>query len=94
MITWTELATRQLDHARDYIALSSSQAVADRIITRIVNTVGRVIEFPLSGRRGRISGTRELVIPNTLFIVAYRVRVGSILILAVYHAAQHWPQSL
>ena len=36
----------------------------------IVRAVRRLLDFPESGRPGRIAGTRELVIPRTPFIAA------------------------
>ncbi len=92
MIAWTEQATRQLDHAHDYIALSNSEEVATRIMMRIVTSVQRLGTFPMSGRSGRIPGTRELVISNTPFVVAYAIDHDRIVVLAVYHGAQQWPE--
>jgi toxin ParE1/3/4 len=92
MIEWTEQAIRQLDHARDYIALSNSEDVADRIAIQIVNSVQQLTRFPLSGRPGRVPGTRELVICNTPFIVAYGLDHGRVVVLAIYHGAQQWPE--
>ena len=92
MIQWTEQATRQLDQAHDYIALSNSEDVADRITLRIVRAVERLDTFPVSGRAGRVPGTRELVIPNTPFVVAYAVEMARIVVLAVYHGSQRWPE--
>jgi toxin ParE1/3/4 len=92
MIEWTEQATRQLDQARDYVALSNTETVADRIVLRIVSLVERLATFPLSGRTGRVAGTRELPIPKTPFIVAYTIEKARIVILGVYHGAQRWPE--
>jgi len=92
MIEWTEQAIRQLDHARDYIALSNSEDVADRIAIQIVNSVQQLTRFPLSGRSGRVPGTRELVISNAAFIVAYGLDHGRVVVLAIYHGAQQWPE--
>jgi toxin ParE1/3/4 len=92
MIEWTEQATRQLDQAHDYIALSNSEEVADRITARILNSVQQLAAFPMSGRAGRVSGTRELVIANTPFIAAYAIEKARIVILALYHGAQRWPE--
>jgi toxin ParE1/3/4 len=91
MIVWAEQATQQLDRARDYIALSNSEDVAVRITMRIVTSVERLTTFPMSGRPGRVAGTRELVVSNSPFIVAYRVEHERIMILAIYHGAQQWP---
>jgi len=92
MIEWTEQATRQLDQAQDYIALSKSQEVATRITMQIVSSVQQLGAFPMSGRAGRVPGTRELVISNTPFIAAYAIEKARIVILALYHGAQPWPE--
>ena len=93
MIEWTEQAIQQLDQARDYIALSNSEEVAARITTLIVTAIQQLSSFPMSGRSGRIPGTRELVISTTLFIAAYAVDSDRIVILALYHGAQQWPEA-
>ena len=93
-IEWTQEATRQLDQAHDYIALSNSEEVAERITTRIVSTIQQLAAFPMSGGSGRVPGTRELVISNTPFIAAYAVDHDRIVILAIYHGAQRWPEPL
>jgi len=46
------------------------------------------------GRPGRASGTRELVISGTPFILPYWVRSGEVEILRVMHASRHWPSDL
>ncbi|MGA7564437.1 MAG: type II toxin-antitoxin system RelE/ParE family toxin [Terriglobales bacterium] len=92
MIEWTEQATRKLDQAHDYIALSNSEEVADRITMQIVTSVQQLATFPMSGRSGRVPGTRELVVSNTPFIAAYAIDQDRIVILAVYHGAQQWPE--
>ncbi len=91
MIEWTDQATRQLDQAQDYIALSSEE-VAARIAARIVTSIQQLGAFPMSGRQGRVLGTRELVISNTPFIAAYSIHRDRVRILAIYHGAQQWPE--
>lgn len=93
MIKWTEQATQQLDQAHDYITLSNNKAVAARITMQIVTTVQQLPAFPMSGKVGRVLGTRELVISNTPFIAAYAIDKADIIILAIYHGAQQWPES-
>jgi toxin ParE1/3/4 len=94
MIEWTKQAVIQLEQARDYIALSNSEEVADKIALKIVRHVEQLDPFPMSGRTGRVVGTRELVIPKTPFIVAYTIDQNRIAILAIYHGAQRWPEVL
>lgn len=93
MIEWTEQAIQQLDQAHDYIALSNSEDVADTVVAHIANSVQQLAAFPVSGRPGRVKGTRELVVPKTPFVVAYIVDKPRIVILAIYHGAQRWPES-
>ena len=90
----TEQALRQLDKAHDYIALSNSEGVATRITALIVASVQQLAAFPMSGRSGRISGTRELVISKTPFVASYAIDRDRIVVLALYHGAQQWPESL
>jgi len=92
MIEWTEQTIRQLDQAHDYITLSNSEEVATRVTMQIVTCVQQLGVFPMSGRAGRVPGTRELVISNTPFIAAYAIEKSRIVILAVYHGAQPWPE--
>ena len=92
MIKWTEQATQQLDQALDHITLSNNRAVAARITMQIVTAVQQLAAFPMAGKAGRVLGTRELVISNTPFVAAYAIDRADIIILAIYHSAQQWPE--
>ena len=94
MIAWTGQAARQLDQAHDYIALSNGKEVAARITAHIVASIQQLAVFPMSGRPGRVPGTRELVISNTPFLAAYTINHDRIIVLAIYHGAQQWPEAL
>jgi toxin ParE1/3/4 len=85
-------ATRHLDQAHDYVTLSNSEEVAARVIMHIATSVQRLATFPMSGRSGRVRGTRELVISNPPFVVAYSIEKDRIVILAIYHGAQQRPE--
>jgi len=93
VIKWTEQATQQLDQAHDYIALSNNKEIATRITMQIATGVQQLAAFPMSGKTGRVPGTRELVISNTPFVAAYAIDKADIVILAIYHGAQLWPES-
>ncbi len=93
-IIWSPEAIEDLISLRAYIA-EESPAGARRIVLRILHDVERLLpDNPHMGRPGRVPGTRELVIPQTTYIVPYRVQRGAIQILRVYHSARRWPDSL
>ncbi len=92
-IVWTEPALRDLAAARAYIALSNPEAAA-RQVEHIVAAVIGLQHFPQSGRPGRRSGTRELVVGKTPFLAPYRIRGDTIEVLRVLHGRQSWPDSL
>jgi toxin ParE1/3/4 len=98
-LEWTEQASRQLDHVRDYIALSNGEELATRVAMQVVTCIQQLTAFPMfgkmSGRSDRVPGTRELVISNTPFIAAYAIDIDKerIVVLALYHGAQQWPEA-
>jgi toxin ParE1/3/4 len=68
-IRWSPTAVSDLESIRDYIAKDSPSA-ARKVANRIKESINRLGTFPLSGKAGRIAGTRELVIPGTSYIAA------------------------
>ena len=91
-VVWTRPATRDLEAIGDHIARDNRRA-ADRVVNRIRNRTRDLAQYPLLGRAGRVANTRELVIPDTRFIVVYRVGNDQVEILAVFHAARRWPDA-
>ena len=90
-IRWTRAAAHQLEFAHACVAADNPSA-ADRLLTRIIQGVNALGEYPLAGREGRVKGTREFVVVNTPYIVAYRVAKSTIQVLALLHARQKWPE--
>lgn len=93
IVTWSPRALAHLRSLRAHIAQSNPEAAADTAST-LLTAVVRLSELPNLGRPGRLAGTRELVVPGTQYIVAYRVRSGRLDILAVFHGRQKWPDQL
>ena len=91
VIQWTTPATEELVWAYEYVAAENPGA-ARRTMNHIWETVQVLARHPMAGRKGRIAGTRELVIPGTPFIVGYRIEKKGVWILAVMHAARKWPE--
>lgn len=89
-IFWSPLALARLQEIRAYIARDDPGA-AERVTTRLVSVVQTLINFPLLGRVGIDSDTRELIVGGTPFIIFYQVKPKRILIRTVWHAAQNRP---
>lgn len=92
-IAWTAPALRDLTAARAYIARENPTAAAQQV-TLILRAVAQLALFPESARAGRWAGTRELVVPNTPFLVPYRIRGETVEVLRVLHGRQSWPETL
>ena len=88
---WTRRALRSLDGIAEHIAHDQPDA-AWRMVSRVRESAAMLDRFPSAGRPGRVSGTRELVIDSTPFIIAYRVRNDAVEILAVLHTSRRWPE--
>ncbi|TXC85522.1 type II toxin-antitoxin system RelE/ParE family toxin [Paraburkholderia azotifigens] len=89
-LEWSVFALEDRDGIFDYIEEDSPRAavvVDDRIRTQ----VRQLLQFPETGRPGRVEGTRELVISRTPYIAAYRITGDTVRIL---HGAQQWPDEM
>ena len=91
-ILWLSDARQDLKNLFLYI-LERNPAAARRIRGRIYLAVQGLADSPNIGRPGRVFGTRELVISQTSYIVAYRVRNDTVEILRVIHGARDWEQA-
>jgi toxin ParE1/3/4 len=90
LIVWTAAALRDLAAVREYIA-AENPAAAERQVQLILDSAARLANFPEIGRSGRVSGTRELVVSRTPYLVPYRLRRDTVQIARVLHARQRWP---
>ena len=91
-VRWTLRALRRLDEIGEYIQKDNPDA-AVLVIARIASAVDMLVDFPTTGRVGRIKGTREVVLADIPYIIPYRVG-QNIEVLTVMHAHQQWPVEL
>jgi toxin ParE1/3/4 len=90
-VVWLPRAERDPETLYTAVAEENPSAALD-LLTRIDTVVPRLGEFPSMGRPGRVTGTRELVVDGTPYILPYRVRNRVVQILRVLHGARRWPQ--
>lgn len=90
MIVWTRSAVNDLDALRTIAELDPRSRAARRVIEAVslLETTAHL------GRPGRVKGTRELVLVDVPYIVAYRVVAGTVEVLRVLHTARRWPRRL
>jgi toxin ParE1/3/4 len=89
-VVWSRRAIRHLVHLREFIEKDSEQNAA-LAVARILKAVDLLRSHPDMGRSGRVLGTRELLVPETPFIIPYRVRHERLELIAIFHGRQKWP---
>lgn len=92
-VVWSRRAIDNLVALRDYIEEDSPDS-ARSIARQILDAAELLTTQPHIGRPGRITGTRELVVAGTPYIIPYRVRGDRLELLAVLHGRQRWPGSI
>ncbi|MDC9604506.1 type II toxin-antitoxin system RelE/ParE family toxin [Xenorhabdus griffiniae] len=87
-IVWTLSANADRKKIREYIALDNP--IAALTIDELISQKAKLlVEHPNTGRRGRIVGTRELVI-HRHYVLVYDIKNESVRILRVLHAARQY----
>ena len=92
-VFWSPRAISHLADLRAYIARDNPDA-AGRVAMALLSAVERLADLPNLGRPGRVSGTRELVVSGTRYVIPYRLRGDSLEVIAVFHGRQRWPKRL
>ena len=88
-LEWRPAARADLLAILDYISDDNPDA-AGRLIDEIEVKVSKLPARPQLYRKGRVAGTREMVVrPN--YLVIYSEDEQTVIVLRVLHAAQQWP---
>ena len=89
-IRWTPTALVDLECLYAYISGDNPNAAAGTV-DRVLLGIEALQRYPDMGRKGRVTGSRELVVAP--FVVAYRSKKNCIEVLGVIHGARRWPDS-
>jgi addiction module RelE/StbE family toxin len=90
-LEWSHFALSDREVIFDYIEAESPRS-AVMVDEAIEATADQLIDFPETGRSGRMPGTRELVVTGLPYVIVYRVMGEIVRILRVLHMAQQWPE--
>lgn len=89
-VRWTTPASNDLYKIVQRIKKDNEPA-ALKTANILYDGCGDLQKFPRRGRKGRISGTRELVFPGLPYIVVYQIQDQVVEVIRIYHGAQEWP---
>lgn len=89
-VIWAPAALRDLDAIFTYISRDNSTA-ALKTVTTIEQGCARLEVLPHRGQPSRMPGKRDLILAPLPYIAVYRVTEAAVIILRIYHHAQHWP---
>jgi toxin ParE1/3/4 len=86
-VVFRKSALFDIENIHRFIARSNPQA-ATKVAMRIREATKRLERFPLSGRRGSVEGTHELIVSRLPYIVVYETASETVEVIAVFHAAE------
>ena len=83
-LRWLDKAIDILDSEASYLAEIDS-SLAKNFVAQVIKQLNHLETETHLGRPGKISGTRELLIDDSPYIIAYRVKHSFIEILEIIH---------
>lgn len=90
-VNLTPQARDDLAAIRDWISQDDLRA-AERVVSRILQTIEMFGSFPMLGYEGREAGTREFSVVGLPYIIVYAIQSESELdVLTVVHARRQYP---
>ena len=88
-VVWSLGASAQREAIFDYIESKDPNAAAkmDQLFAEAAERLGK---FPMIGRPGKITGTREFI-PHPNYRLVYETAGDRVFILTLVHVARRWP---
>jgi len=86
-VRWSDFAIKDLVSVRAYIKRDKPTATRG-VALKITDAAKSLVQHTNIGRPGRVFGTREYVVPDTPYILAYKVEGDRVEILRVLHGAR------
>jgi toxin ParE1/3/4 len=89
-LRWTAAGFADIQALHRYLE-ETAPGKTTETMSAILEALDLLAKSPNIGRKGRVAGTRELVLAP--YVIAYRVRHDAVHILAVQHGSRQWPQA-
>lgn len=89
-VRWGPTALHDIESLHAYVAEDNFAAAAETV-ERILSGIDNLARFAEIGRKGRVPGTRELIIAP--YVVVYRVSEDTVELVAIIHSARKWPDA-
>jgi len=83
-------AHADLSDIYDYYA-ERNPAAADRVVGAIFKAANGLAQFPLMGKQGEVSGTRERLVTRYPYRIVYHIVGDTVEVLRIIHGARQWP---
>lgn len=90
-LVWLRSALQNLQQETEYIA-EENPAAAVALVKAVRMATSHLVDFPSTGRPGRVPGTRELVLEGFPYLIPYRVKDDQVQILRIFHTRRRLPK--
>jgi addiction module toxin, RelE/StbE family len=94
LVSWASSAHRDLLEISKYLLENEGKEVATAVAQRIIDSARILASFPLSGKIGRIEGTREIQAKRLPYVLVYQTFDTKTEILRVFHTSRLFPSVL
>lgn len=89
-LRWTLEATADANAIQMFVG-EDSPTRARNVRAALAAAGESLTQFPLSGKEGRVAGTRELRVRRSPYALIYRVSNDTVEVLRIMHGARLWP---
>jgi toxin ParE1/3/4 len=90
-VRWSPAAGDDLEEALAFAA-TQGPGQAARLTAAVNEALVQLQAFPALGKPGRLSGTREYLLPELPYFLPYTVEGNGLAILRLIHTARRWPE--
>lgn len=88
-LRWTLSAAADMQQISDYLK-EHHPRYRQPTMRKLYERIRSLKQRPHLGKRGRVEGTRELLLLPLPYIIVYRLSGQTVEILRIYHGAQEW----